>query len=120
MAQNLRWRLWSPVAFGGGCATYFAFRSEPPVWPLLVFAGLAAGGWLVGRRLHLARAWSLILLILACFALGLAAAKLRTDAVTAPIAPALERPTVIEGWVVDVDSPGSAGPRVIIAPVRIR
>ncbi|MFC7379416.1 ComEC/Rec2 family competence protein [Brevundimonas sp. GCM10030266] len=119
-AQNLRWRLWSPVAFGGGCATCFAFRSEPPVWPLLVFAVLASGGWLIGRRLHLARVWSLILLVLTCFALGLAAAKLRTDAMTAPIAPVLERPTVIEGWVVDVDSPGSAGPRVIIAPVRIR
>lgn len=119
-AQSLRWRLWTPVAFGGGCATYFAFRTEPPGWPLLAFAVLASGGWLVGRRLHLARAWSLILLMLACFALGLAAAKLRTDAMTAPIAPALERPTVIEGWVVDVDSPGSAGPRVIIAPVRIR
>lgn len=119
-AQTLRWRLWTPVVFGAGCATYFAFRTEPALWPLLAFAGSASGAWLAGRRLHLARVWSLPLLMLACFALGLAAAKLRTDAVAAPIAPALERPTVIEGWVVDVDSPGSAGPRVIIAPVRIR
>ena len=116
----MRWRLWTPVAFGAGCATYFAFRTEPAAWPLLVFAGLGSLAWLVGRRLHLVRAWSLILLMLACFALGLAVAKLRTDAVTAPIAPALDRPTVIEGWVVDVDSPGAAGPRIIIAPVRIR
>lgn len=119
-AQSLRWRLWAPVAFGGGCATYFAFRAEPPSWPLLLFAVAASGGWLAGRRLHLARAWSLCLLMLAFFALGLAVAKLRTDTVAAPIAPALEGPTVIEGWVVDVDSPGSAGARVIIAPVRIR
>ncbi|HEY0925073.1 ComEC/Rec2 family competence protein [Brevundimonas sp.] len=119
-AQTLRWRLWTPVAFGAGCATYFAFRTEPALWPLLVFAGVASGVWLIGRRRHLARVWSLLLLMLGCFSLGLAAAKLRTDAVAAPIAPALERPTVIEGWVVDVDSPGSAGPRVIIAPVRIR
>ena len=118
--QSLRWRLWTPVAFGGGCATYFAFRTEPPVWPLLVFAVVASAAWLSGRRLHLARVWSLILLMLACFALGLAAAKLRTMAVAAPVAPTLERPVVIEGWVVDVDSPGSAGPRVIVAPVRIR
>ena len=119
-AQTLRWRLWTPVAFGAGCASYFALKTEPPAWPLLLFAVAASGAWLGGRRLHLARAWSLILLMLACFALGLAAAKLRTDAVTAPIAPALEQPTVIEGWVVDVDSPGAAGPRVLIAPVRIR
>lgn len=119
-AQSLRWRLWAPVAFGGGCATYFAFKAEPPSWPLLLLAVAASGGWLIGRRLHLARAWSLCLLMLACFAMGLAVAKLRTDAVAAPIAPALESPTVIEGWVVDVDSPGSAGARVIVAPVRIR
>ncbi|RZJ27787.1 MAG: DUF4131 domain-containing protein, partial [Brevundimonas sp.] len=119
-AQSLRWRLWSPVAFGAGCATYFAFRTEPEAWPLVLFAGLASMAWGAARRLHLARAWSLGLLMLACFALGLAVAKLRTEAVTAPIAPALERPTVIEGWVVDVDSPGAAGPRVVIAPVRVR
>ncbi len=119
-AQALRWRLWTPVAFGAGCAVYFACKTEPPLWPLIAFAVLASLAWLAGRRLHPARAWSLILLMLACFALGLAAARLRTEAVTAPIAPAMEDPTVIEGWVVDVDSPGSAGPRVIVAPVRIR
>jgi len=119
-AQTLRWRLWTPVAFGAGCATYFALRTEPPMWPLFLFAVVASGAWLGGRRLHLARVWSLILLMLACFALGLAAAKLRTASVAAPVTPTLERPVVIKGWVVDVDSPGSAGPRVIIAPVRIR
>ncbi|WP_291840928.1 ComEC/Rec2 family competence protein, partial [Brevundimonas sp.] len=119
-AQTLRWRLWTPVAFGAGCATYFAFKAEPPLWPLLAFAGLASLAWLMGRRLHAARVVSLCLLMLACFALGLAAAKLRTDAVSAPIAPAMDGPTVIEGWVVDVDSPGAAGPRIIVAPVRIR
>lgn len=119
-AQTLRWRLWTPVAFGAGCATYFAFKAEPPLWPLLAFAVLASLAWRMGRRLHAARVVSLCLLMLACFALGLAAAKLRTDAVSAPIAPAMDGPTVIEGWVVDVDSPGAAGPRIIVAPVRIR
>jgi competence protein ComEC len=118
-AQTLRWRLWAPVAFGAGCANYFAFRVEPPAWPLLLFAALTSGLWLIGKRIGLRRVVSLALLMLACLALGLALAKLRTMAVTAPVAPALEVPTVIEGWVVDVDSPGSAGPRVVIAPVRI-
>ncbi|MGH7020507.1 MAG: hypothetical protein ACREEY_11530, partial [Brevundimonas sp.] len=28
-AQTDRWRLWTPVFFGGGCAAYFAVKSEP-------------------------------------------------------------------------------------------
>lgn len=119
-AQTLRWRLWAPVAFGGGCAAYFALNSEPPAWPLVASAVLAAGLWLGARRWTLARVWTLGLMLLACFALGMAVAKLRTDAVAAPIAPAMARPTVVEGWVIDVDSPGANGPRVVVAPVRIR
>ena len=118
--QTLRWRLWAPVAFGGGCAVYFALKTEPPAWPLIAGAVLAVGLWFGARRVALARGWTLGLMLLACFALGMAVAKLRTDAVAAPIAPAMAAPTVVEGWVIDVDSPGSAGPRVVIAPVRIR
>ncbi len=118
--QTLRWRLWAPVALGGGCAVHFSLKTEPTAWPLLAGAVVAAGLWLAARRMALARVWSLSLMLLACFALGLAVAKLRTDAVAAPIAPALVEPTVVEGWVIDVDSPGEAGPRVVIAPVRIR
>lgn len=119
-AQTLRWRLWAPVAFGGGCAVYFAFKSEPSAWPLILGAVLTAGLWLGARRRALARVWTLGLMLLSCFALGLAVAKLRTEAVASPIVPALEAPTVVEGWVIDVDSPGDAGPRVVIAPVRVR
>jgi len=120
VAQTLRWRMWSPVAFGGGCAVYFTLKSEPPAWPLVIGAMVVAGLWLGARRLALGRIWTLPLLMLACFALGMATVKLRTDAVAAPIAPVLAEPTIVEGWVIDVDSPGSAGPRVVIAPVRIR
>ncbi len=118
-AQSLRWRLWAPVAFGG-CAVYFALKAEPPLWPLLVFASVSSAAWLAARRLGARRGWRLALLMLACFALGHAGAALRARAVAAPIAPALERPVLIEGWVVDVDSPGAAGPRVVVAPVRIQ
>lgn len=118
-AQTLRWRLWAPVAFGGGCAVYFALKTEPPAGPLIAGAALAAGLWLGARRMVLARFWTLGLMLLACFALGMAVAKMRADAVAAPIAPAMARPTVVEGWVIDVDSPGAAGPRVVIAPVRV-
>ena len=119
-AQTLRWRLWAPVAFGGGCAVYFALKTEPPLWPLVLLAVVIGVGWRIVRRLGWARTATLPLMLAAFFTLGLAVAKLRTEAVTAPIAPAMEEPTVIEGWVVDVDSPGAAGPRVVLAPVRIR
>lgn len=58
--------------------------------------------------------------MLACVAGGLAAAKVRTEMVAAPIAPAMSEPTLIEAWVVDVDSPGQRGARIVIAPVWIR
>ncbi|PZU60383.1 MAG: competence protein ComEC [Brevundimonas sp.] len=119
-AQTLRWRLWTPVAFGGGCAAYFALRVEPPLWPLLVAGGAAFALRLTARRAGLSRRWTLPILLAAYFALGLCAAKARTLVVAAPVAPAMTEPTTIEGWVVDVDSPGENGHRVVIAPVRIR
>lgn len=118
--QRLRWRLWAPVAFGGGCAAYFGLKSEPAVWPMVFGALFAAGLWLGARRLAWPRLAVLPLMLLTCFAFGMAVSKLRTDAVAAPIAPAMAEPTVVEGWVIDVDSPGSVGPRVVIAPVRIQ
>lgn len=119
-AQALRWRLWTPVAFGGGCAAYFALRTEPSLWPLLIAGGVLSALWLTARRRGLSRRWTLPILLIACFALGLCAAKARMLAVAAPIAPAMTEPTTIEGWVVDVDSPGQSGHRVVVAPVRIR
>tara|TARA_R110001606_G_scaffold71247_17_gene163861 strand:- start:107462 stop:109621 length:2160 start_codon:yes stop_codon:yes gene_type:complete len=119
-AQSPRWRLWAPVAFGGGCGVYFVLKVEPPLWPLVVLAALTAGLWLGARRMGRSRRWTLPLLLLACLAMGLATARVRSERIAAPIAPALSEPTVIEAWVVDVDSPGERGARVVIAPVRVR
>lgn len=119
-AQTLRWRLWAPVAFGAGAAVYFALRSEPALWPLLLGAVVVFAVWITARRRGWARRLTWPLLMLACVAGGLAAAKVRTEMVAAPIAPALSEPTVIEAWVVDVDSPGQRGARIVVAPVWIR
>lgn len=119
-AQRDRWRLWAPVAFGAGCAVYFALPSEPPLWPLLLFAAATGGVWILARRRGAGRAMTVPLMLLACLALGLAASKARTERIAAPIAPAMAEPVLIEGWVVDVDSPGARGSRVVLAPVRIR
>lgn len=118
--QKTRWRLWAPVAFGIGCAIYFASPSEPARW--LVYGGalFASALWLAARRLGAGRAVSVPLMLAACAALGLGAAAARADRVASPIAPVSSDPTVITGWVVDVDSPGARGSRVVLAPVRVR
>ncbi len=107
------------MALGVGCAIYFGLKSEPPLWPLLLAAVVTAGGWLWARRAGFGRAVTLPLMLLACVASGVALAKARTVQVAGPIAPAMSEPTVVEGWVLDVDSPGENGARVVIAPVRV-
>lgn len=113
-AQSERWRLWAPVAMGLGCATYFALKTEPAVWPLwlgaMVSVACAAMAWSRGT-------WRIVPFTLIAFAaVGLLLAKLRSDAVAAPIAEASGEPIGIEGWVVDVSSPGARGARVVLAP----
>ncbi len=47
-------------------------------------------------------------------------AKLHSDQVAAPIAPAGTGSHVrIEGWVVDVETPSETGERLLVAPVRV-
>ncbi|NBB62857.1 DUF4131 domain-containing protein, partial [Pseudomonas sp. ODNR1LW] len=118
-AQALRWRLWAPVAFGSGAACYFALRTEPSLWPLAFGAAAVVAAWLAARRRGWGRRLTWPLMILACLTCGLAAAKIRTELVAAPIAPMAEG-VVIEAWVVDVDSPGENGARIVAAPVWIR
>lgn len=116
-AQSERWRLWAPVFFGIGCAAYFALKSEPSVWLLwlafLAPLGPAVWAWRRGT------VWLIPLTLIAFTAGGLLVAKLRSDAVAAPIAEASGQPVGIEGWVVDVSSPGARGARVILAPTWI-
>ncbi len=88
--------------------------------PLTLAAIVAVVGWLVARRRGAPRAVTLALLLLAAFAAGLAMADGRSARVAAAVAPAMEGPVRIEGWVVDVEGPGASGAaRVLLAPVRI-
>lgn len=117
-AQADRWTLWTPVAFGCGCAAYFGLLREPQAWvawlllPLALLL-LAAIRWSIWR-------WTTMALALgACAVGGFAVAKLRTEAVKAPVAQAGARPQPIEAWVVDIASPGESGQRLLLAPIRI-
>ena len=116
--QTDRWTLWTPVALGLGCALYFGLPREPQslvAWGLLpVVAGL-----LIATRWSAWRALTVVLVLSACALGGFAMAKLRTESVKGPVAPAGARPQWVEAWVVDVASPGQGGQRLLLAPVAI-
>ncbi len=117
-ANRERWMLWSPVAFGLGAAGYLELRAEPS-WLLMVgcTAGLAILAGLIGRRSGQGLS---VLLVLATFlAAGALAGKVRSHAVAAPILASERTVMTVDGFVVDVVSPGAGGPRVLIAPVEI-
>lgn len=107
-----------PVAFGGGCAAYVGLRQEPQAWWLWLGAAVAILlAW--GARQKQWVAANLVAVMLAAFACGMVAAKVRQQQVDAPLAPVSVGLTTVEGWVIDVDSPGAKGARVLIAPAWI-
>lgn len=111
--------LWTPVAFGLGAASYMEARSEPSLWALVALAGVLAVAW----RVCLARNSSALLLALVSLAAagsaGALAAKIRSDRVAAPLISGERLVRRVDGFVVDVASPGAGGPRLLIAPVAI-
>jgi competence protein ComEC len=117
--QADRWTLWTPVALGLGAAVYFSLPNEPQSWIALVCAVLVAALLVVAARHGGARGVTAVIVLMACAIGGFGVAKLRTDRVKAPIAPAGSEPQRLEGWVVDVAAPGAGGQRLLIAPARI-
>jgi competence protein ComEC len=108
-----------PVALGGGCATYFAFPREPQTWIAWVLVPLAVLIVAVAGRWSRWRALTVTLALVGCVLAGFGVAKLRTQAVKAPVAIAGARPQPVVGWVVDIASPGQGGQRLLIAPIRV-
>ena len=114
-----RWTLWTPVALGLGSALYFALLREPRAWVALICVAATVVLLIVGARHDGARRVTAAIVLAACALGGFGAAKLRTEAVCGPIAPADGKPERLQGWVVDVASPGQGGQRLLIAPARI-
>ena len=118
-AQADRAFVWTPVAFGLGCAAYLGQKTEPPQWPLVILAFACVGIAVMVRRLVPHRGAAIISALVAVSACGLMDAKLRSDIAAAPIAPAHVGVVSVDGWVVDVANPSQTGQRLLIAPVRI-
>lgn len=107
------------MAYGCGAGLYFALKREPQTWVGIVGLGVAAAVLLAASRWSRARALTAMLVLAASLLGGFAMAKLRTEGAKAPIAGADAKPQRLEGWVVDIVSPGQGGPRLLIAPYRI-
>ena len=116
--QSDRWTLWTPVAFGLGAGAYFALLREPQAWVAWLGLALTAGLLLAATRSQV-RGRTMTLVLLGCLVGGFSAGKVRTERVKAPVAPAGSTPQRLEGWIVDVASPGQGGQRLLVAPARI-
>jgi competence protein ComEC len=117
--QSDRWTLWTPVSLGLGSALYFSLPREPQSWTALV-CGLTVLALLTLAMRHSGpRGFTAALVLVTCAIGGFGVAKLRTDQVKTPVAPAGSQPQRLEGWVLDVASPGQGGQRLLIAPARI-
>ncbi|MDH4387078.1 MAG: ComEC/Rec2 family competence protein [Caulobacter sp.] len=118
-AQQVRWRLWAPVAFGFGAAGYFALGTEPAFWACALLAAVVLTVTLWLRRRAARGPLGLVLGLATLAAFGALAGKLRTEGVRAPVMADLAGTVMVEGYIVDVASPGAKGGRLLIAPVRI-
>lgn len=111
--------LWAPVAFGLGAAAYLEAGREPSLWGLSAAVFVLAATWTVLRH----RGASALVVMLASLAAfggaGALASKVRSDRVAAPIMTGERVVRRVDGFVVDVVSPGAGGPRLLIAPVSI-
>ncbi|MDI1366442.1 MAG: DUF4131 domain-containing protein, partial [bacterium] len=113
-----RWVLWSPVGFGLGAAAYLEAPIEPAL-RLLALATMISGAAWAGVRRSSHRILVVATALLTFTVAGALTAKIRSDRVAAPVIAGARAPRIVEGFVVDVVSPGAGGPRVLIAPVRI-
>ena len=122
-AEQERWFLWLPVLFGAGIALYFALPAEPLalVAPMPALAALALH--VAGPRTGLG---GLVTAALLAATLGVAAAKLRTELVRAPVfqnqfqtqfqhqSPSQPRPLDVYGHVEAVEPRAGKGQRLTI------
>ena len=118
-AQQARWTLWIPVAFGGGCAVYFGLKVEPSTsigWAAA--AGALAAGWMAWRAAHKPALFIAACLIVAML-LGFADAKFATEAARAPTLPEGLGVAEVDGRVVDIAEAAGGRLRLLIQPQSI-
>ncbi|MBO9546801.1 ComEC/Rec2 family competence protein [Caulobacter sp.] len=111
--------LWTPVTFGLGAASYLDASREPSFWLLGGMTLVLAVVWWTLRQRNAAALLVAVASLAAGGAAGGLAAKVRSDRVAAPIMAGERVVRRVEGFVVDVVSPGAGGPRLLIAPAWV-
>jgi competence protein ComEC len=111
--------LWAPVAFGLGAAAYLEAGREPSLWGLAAMVFTLTATWWSLRRGGASALVVALASLVAFGAAGALAAKVRSDRIAAPVMAGERVVRRVEGFVVDVVSPGAGGPRLLIAPVSI-
>jgi len=109
-AEQERWFLWLPVAFGAGIALYFMLPAEP--WMLAATLPVVAA-----LALRLVARGTLALLMSAALltaVLGVAAAKLRTEAVRAPVLERQLGPVEVRGFLELIEPRPTRGQRLTL------
>lgn len=115
-AEQDRWFLWTPVFFGLGIFTYFRLPSEPhvllalmPFFTVLANAVLARRGTISVIAVNAAMAATL----------GFAAAKIRTEWVSAPVLDRQMSRVLVEGYIDAIEPRPEHGPRVTLHVLRL-
>lgn len=116
-AERDRWFLWIPVLYGCGVGVYFSLGSEPGLGVAVAPALVAFTLWAVFRRGTMTVVSVAVLLAVT---LGFAAAKLRTEWVTAPVLERSINLAEIRGWVELVEPRPARGQRLTIRVASIR
>lgn len=115
-AEQDRWFLWLPIAFGAGIAVYIQAGIEPS---LLAVSGLAAGAVVLRLAAGGGIAGFLVTTTLLAVALGVFAGRVRTEVVRAPVLDRQIGPVEVRGWVELVEPRPGRGQRITIWPVAI-
>ncbi|HWB46538.1 MAG TPA: ComEC/Rec2 family competence protein [Hyphomicrobiaceae bacterium] len=115
-AEQERWFLWLPVLFGAGIAIYFMLPAEPWTLAALVPAAAAIVAHLAAARTSRIR---LLTAALLAVSLGVGAAKVRTEAMRAPVLAERIGPVDVEGYVELVEPRATGGQRVTVRVRRL-
>lgn len=114
--DGARWPLATPLAFGTGIASYFAFASEPSLLVLLALVAMAGALRALATHGTIGPALTGFLLFAA---LGVLAGKLETLRLAAPRVPEGLGMRQVTGRLVRVEQRAEAGLRLTLAPEAI-
>lgn len=115
-AEREQWFLWLPVMFGAGIALYFLLPSEPAMLAAVLPAVAALAAHVVAGRGGVA---SMLTGALVAIALGVAAGKLRTEAMRAPVLQRQIGPVDVYGFIELVEPRPTRGQRLTLRVIAL-